>query len=198
MAGQQREPRTGGDEVGGDGEVVDVVTDLELAPGCGADAGRFCGFSYSGGRRGSMTWSETDRANVIVGTTEAIRVVNALERTGKQGPSTSAAAAGETVRCESLETSDSWPDFGPTAAGLGLHSVATVPLTSQCGVIGSISLYSEVDHGLDDRAVELAEAFATSATQLLQNASVHFRSQRAITEMRSAEKTAAVIRPSGS
>ena len=39
VAGQQREPGTGGDEVGRDGEVVDVVADVELVADFSASPG---------------------------------------------------------------------------------------------------------------------------------------------------------------
>ena len=92
-----------------------------------------------------------------------------------EGPCITATTEGHTVRSGSLDDDTRWPQFGPRAGRLGVHSVLSLPLVASERTVGSINVYARDGDAFDDRAAELGELFASPAAVAVHNAQVLVR-----------------------
>jgi hypothetical protein len=104
-----------------------------------------------------------------------------------------AVAEGRTVRSGSLGAEPAWPRFGPHSARLDVHSVLSLPLLADAGVIGSLNVYARAEDAFDDRAEELGELFAVPASISVQNAQTLSQAMRLATQLQTALISRATI-----
>ena len=140
-----------------------------------------------------LTLIEAGRSDTIVATAPFVSQIDDIQYSIRQGPCISAAAEGETVLSGSLGGDSRWPQFGSRVARLGVHSVVSLPLITQDGVLGAMNVYAHGKHVFDERAAELGELFAMPAAIAVQNAQVLAQSQRLATQLQSALETRGVI-----
>lgn len=75
--------------------------------------------------------------------TEGGREGESLQSDLGEGPSYSAHQFGWPVLVDDLKVDDSWPAFGPAAAGIGLHSIFAFPMRRGSVRIGAFTLYRQ-------------------------------------------------------
>lgn len=72
----------------------------------------------------------------------------------------------------SLGNDGRWPDFGPRAAALGVHSALSLPLLIAGEVIGAINCYAHGPDTFTEHAVQMGTRFAAPAAVSLHNANL--------------------------
>ena len=89
-----------------------------------------------------LTLLEIDRADLIVKSEPFVRAIDEIQYGIGEGPCISAAATGQTKRSGQLGEDQRWPQFGPLAGELGVHSALSLPLLVSTGVIGAMNVYA--------------------------------------------------------
>jgi GAF domain-containing protein len=140
-----------------------------------------------------LTLLEEDRSDTVVATASFVTEIDDVQYGMGQGPCISAAREARTVMSGSLGADSRWPRFGGTIARLGVHSVVSLPLITPDGVVGAMNVYAHAKNAFDYRSVELGEIFAVPAAIAVQNAQVLARTQRLVTQLRSALEVRGVI-----
>ena len=140
-----------------------------------------------------LTLIEPDRADVIVKSTEFVRLVDDIQYGLGEGPCISAAATGQTMRSGSLGGDARWPRFGPRAGRLGVHSVLSLPLVTPMGVVGAMNVYAYAKDAFDDRSEELGRVFAGPAAISVHNAQILSQAERLATQLQAALVSRPVI-----
>jgi GAF domain-containing protein len=140
-----------------------------------------------------LTLLESDRADIIVKSTEFVRKIDDIQYSLGQGPCISAAQTGTTMRSGSLGADPRWPRFGPRAGRLGVHSVLSLPLLTPGGVVGAMNVYAHAKNAFDERSEELGELFAVPAAISVLNAQILAQSQRLATQLQAALTSRPVI-----
>ncbi len=85
------------------------------------------------------------------------------------GPCLDAWSGAAPVRSPDLANEDRWPEWSRAAAGMGIHSVLSVPLIHRSEVIGALKIYSLAPAVFDDHSEHLLALFADPAATLLAN-----------------------------
>ncbi len=140
-----------------------------------------------------LTLIEAGRADTIVKSKQFVHEIDTIQYGMGEGPCISAAAEGAVMQSGSLETDGRGPRFGPRAAGLGVHSVLSLPLISGNDVIGAMNVYAHDRDAFDQRAAELGKLYAIPAAIAVQNAQILAQAQRLVTNVRAALTNQAVI-----
>jgi GAF domain-containing protein len=140
-----------------------------------------------------LTLLEDDRADTIVATAPFVGEIDDIQYGLGQGPCVTAAREAQTVMSGSLGSDPRWRRFGGTVAGLGVHSVLSLPLITLDGVVGAMNVYAHDKHVFDERAAELGEIFAVPAAVAVQNAQVLAQTQRLAAQLRSALEIRGVV-----
>jgi ANTAR domain/GAF domain len=140
-----------------------------------------------------VTVLEDGLEDTIVGSVDFVREVDAVQYRLRDGPCITAADTGHTVTSGSLGSDGIFPQFGKLAAGLGVHSVLSLPLRSSEAILGSINVYAHAEHAFDDHAIELGELFAVPAAISVLNAQMLAQARRLSSYLHSAARTRAVI-----
>lgn len=125
-----------------------------------------------------LTLLEIDRADLIVKSEPFVRAIDNIQYGIGEGPCISAAATGETKRSGLLDKDPRWPQFGPRAGELGVHSALSLPLVVDTGVLGAMNVYAHAPHSFDARAQQIGETFAISAAIAVQHAQIFAQSIR--------------------
>jgi signal transduction histidine kinase len=127
-----------------------------------------------------LTLFDGARADTVVATSPFVRAVDEIQYAMGEGPCITAARQAQTVRLGSVGQDADYPQFGPQAAQLGVHSMLSLPLFSEGRdgeVLGSINVYARSFDAFDERAQELGELFAVPAAISVRNAQALSRSQ---------------------
>ncbi len=140
-----------------------------------------------------LTLIEPDRTDTVVATADIVREVDAVQYSLGEGPCISAAREGLTVRSGSLGEDQRWPRFGPRAAGLGVHSVLSLPLISGDGVIGAMNVYARSRDAFSTEATHVGELFCAPAAIAVENAQVLAQARRLAANLQVALTSRAVI-----
>jgi GAF domain-containing protein len=157
---------------------------------------RVAGFAVQaipGADGAGLTLLENDRADTIVATAPFVTEIDRIQYRMGQGPCITAARECQTVMSGSLGGDPRWRMFGGAVARLGVHSVLSLPLITQEGVVGAMNIYAHDKQVFDQRSAELGELFAVPAAIAVENAHVLARAQRLAAHLESALKSRAVI-----
>jgi putative methionine-R-sulfoxide reductase with GAF domain len=130
-----------------------------------------------------LTLLEIDRADLIVKSEPFVRAIDDIQYSIGEGPCISAAASGETKRSGQLGDDQRWPQFGPRASELGVHSALSLPLLVPTGVIGAMNVYAHAPNSFDERAQQLGERYAVSAALAVQNAQILEQAARLVGQL---------------
>src|SRR5687768_9230141 len=95
-----------------------------------------------GAEGAGLTLLEENRSDTIVATADFVTQVDDIQYSLGQGPCISAAADQQTVMSGSLGGDQRWPQFGSRVARLGVHSVVSLPLVTNAGVLGAMNVYA--------------------------------------------------------
>ena len=120
-----------------------------------------------------LTLFDGARADTVVATSAFVRAVDEIQYAMGEGPCITATHQARTVRLGSVGQDSDYPQFGPQAAQLGVHSMLSLPLFSDGRdgeVLGSINVYAHSVDAFDERAQELGELFAVPASVSVRNA----------------------------
>ncbi len=129
---------------------------------------------------------ESGRADVVVATSERVTEVERIQHDLSQGPAISAVQQRQPTYSGSLGSEEQWRQFGSRAARKGMHSAVAVPLQTDEGVVGALTVYAQAKHAFDERARRLGRLFATPAAVAVQNAQVLARCNRSIAQLQRA------------
>jgi len=130
-----------------------------------------------------LTLLEMDRADLIVKSEPFVRSIDDIQYSIGEGPCISAAATGQTRRSGLLADDVRWPQFGPRAGELGVHSALSLPLLAPTGILGAMNVYAHAPHSFDQRAQQLGENFAVSAALAVQNAQILEQTARLVDQL---------------
>jgi len=125
-----------------------------------------------------LTLIEHDHSDTVVTSAGFVREVEDIQYGINEGPCITAVATGETVRSGSLSADPRWPRFGPRVGRLGVHSVLSLPLLTDDGVVGATNVYAHGRDAFDDRAERVGQLFAVPAAIAVQNAQVLAQTKR--------------------
>jgi GAF domain-containing protein len=125
-----------------------------------------------------LTVLQDGMPDTIVGSADFVRAVDADQYRIGEGPCITAASEERTVMTGSIGTESAFPQFGPVAAGRGVHSVLSLPLHGSEGVVGSLNVYAHAENAFDTHSIELGELFAAPAAIAVQNAQALAQSRR--------------------
>ena len=140
-----------------------------------------------------VTMLEAGEPDTIVASAPFVREVDKIQYRLGEGPCISAAAEGRTNGSGELSEDPSWPDFGPKAAEIGVHSALSLPLTVVGEVLGAINVYAHKRKAFDEAAQRMGELFAAPAAIAIHNARLLDQAQRQSARLEAALSSRATI-----
>jgi GAF domain-containing protein len=108
-----------------------------------------------------------NRAETVAASSDVARRVDQLQYDLDEGPCLEAALTGEPRLSNRLETSEDWPRWGPAAAEIGVHSILGIQLSTVDEVLGALNLYAGEPKAFTPDEIDIAEIYATHATNAL-------------------------------
>lgn len=140
-----------------------------------------------------LTLLELERADLIVKSEPFVREIDDIQYSIGEGPCISAAATGQTKRSGRLSLDPRWPQFGPRASGLGVHSALSLPLVVTTGILGAMNVYAHRPNAFDSYSQRCGEKFAVSASLAVQNAQILDQTARLVEQLRAGLKGRGLI-----
>jgi GAF domain-containing protein len=146
-----------------------------------------------GAEGAGLTLLEESRSDTIVSTADFVAQIDDIQYSLGQGPCLSAVADGRIVLSGSLGADRRWPKFGSRVARLGVHSVVSLPLITDEGVLGAMNVYAHDKNAFTPDAGRLGELFAVSAAIAVQNAQVLAQTKRLASQLQTALSSRGVV-----
>ena len=146
-----------------------------------------------GAEGAGLTLLEENRSDTIVSTADFVTRVDDIQYSLGQGPCLSAVADRQIVLSGSLGADRRWPQFGSRVARLGVHSVVSLPLITDEGVVGAMNVYAHDKNAFTTDAERLGELFAVPAAIAVQNAQVLAQTKRLASQLQAALSSRGVI-----
>ena len=97
-------------------------------------------------------------------TTTRVNEAHQLQVTYDEGPCLDAITGRATYRTDDVRSDPRWPQWGPAAAGIGIHSAVGVRLATKDRGFGSLNIYADRPSAFTDADAEVAEMLAAHAT----------------------------------
>ncbi len=158
-----------------------------------AQVASFAVKAIPGAEGAGLTLLEADRADTIVKSAPFVKEIDDIQYGLGEGPCISAAETGQAMRSGSLGNDSRWPQFGPRADRLGVHSVLSLPLIAGDVVVGAMNVYAHAPGSFDERSEELGKLFAVPAAIAVQNAQILAQTRRLAVTLQAALNSQAVI-----
>ena len=146
-----------------------------------------------GAEGAGLTLLEENRSDTIVATADFVAQIDDIQYSLGQGPCVSAVANRQIVLSGSLGGDRRWPQFGSRVARLGVHSVVSLPLITDEGVVGAMNVYAHDKNAFTADAGRLGELFAVPAAIAVQNAQVLAQTKRLASQLQAALSSRGVI-----
>jgi transcriptional regulator with GAF, ATPase, and Fis domain len=146
-----------------------------------------------GAEGAGLTLLEENRSDTIVSTADFVAQIDDIQYGLGQGPCLSAVAERQIVLSGSLGGDRRWPQFGSRAARLGVHSVVSLPLFTDEGVLGAMNVYAHDKNAFTLDAGRLGELFAVPAAIAVQNAQVLAQTKRLASQLQTALSSRGVV-----
>ena len=146
-----------------------------------------------GAEGAGLTLLEENRSDTIVATADFVARIDDIQYSLGQGPCVSAVADRQIVLSGSLGGDRRWPQFGSRVARLGVHSVVSLPLITDEGVVGAMNVYAHDKNAFTADAGRLGELFAVPAAIAVQNAQVLAQTKRLASQLQAALSSRGVI-----
>jgi GAF domain-containing protein len=108
-----------------------------------------------------------NRTETVAASSDIAVQADQLQYDLSEGPCLETAVTGEPRLSNHLDTSEDWPRWGPRAAELGVHALLGIELSTADEVLGALNLYSGTAGAFTRDDVDVAEVYATHATNAL-------------------------------
>jgi len=108
-----------------------------------------------------------NRTETVAASSDIARQADELQYDLGEGPCLEAAILGEPRLSNHLETSEDWPRWGPKAAQTGVHALLGIQLSTADEVLGALNLYAGTPGAFTRDDLDVAEVYATHATNAL-------------------------------
>jgi GAF domain-containing protein len=125
-----------------------------------------------------VTMLQAGEPDTIVASAQFVRDVDNIQYRLGEGPCISAAAQGRTTGSGALGEDASWPEFGPRAAELDVHSALSLPLLLAGDVLGALNVYAHSRNAFSATSQKMGERFARPAAVAIHNARFLDQAQR--------------------
>lgn len=112
---------------------------------------------------GITTFDKARRPRTPVATDSLVDAVDEMQYSMREGPCLSALHSQSTMVSDDISNDERWPQFGPRAAELGVHSMASFHLFVHSGTVGALNLYATKRHAFSDASVALGRLIAAHA-----------------------------------
>ena len=153
----------------------------------------FAAAAIPGADGAGLTLLERHRPDTMVASEEFVRAVDAEQYGVGEGPCLLAVQSGATQRSGSLDNEPRWPQFGPRAGRLGVHSALSLPLILADRVVGALNVYGRSRDAFDEDSVSVGERFSGPAAVTAAHALLLEESRRATAQLEQALVNRAVI-----
>ena len=141
----------------------------------------------------SVTFLEDGRATTAAHSGQLALELDERQYERGYGPCLDAAAGGEILRIQDMETETRWPVFTADARRFGTGSSMSLPVPVQREFSAAVNIYSTETHAFDEEAVELASTFAAYAGVALANMHLYEAQGRVAEQLQTAMKSRATI-----
>ena len=108
-----------------------------------------------------------NRTETVAASSDIARQADQLQYDLGEGPCLEAAISGEPRLSNRLQASQEWPRWGPRAAEVGVHALLGIQLSTTEEVLGALNLYAGTPDAFSRDDVDVAEVYATHATNAL-------------------------------
>ena len=103
----------------------------------------------------------------VAASADLARQADQLQYDLEEGPCLEAVETGEPRLSNRLEHSEDWPRWGPRAAQIGVHALLGIQLSTDDEVLGALNLYAGRPDAFARDDIDIAEVYATHATNAL-------------------------------
>jgi GAF domain-containing protein len=103
----------------------------------------------------------------VAASSDIARHADQLQYDLEEGPCLEAAKTGEPRLSNRLDDSQDWPHWGPRAAEVGVHALLGIELATDDELLGALNLYSARPEAFTRDDIDVAEVYATHATNAL-------------------------------
>jgi GAF domain-containing protein len=121
------------------------------------------------------------------------RELDELQYHELEGPCVSCVREGTVARIVDLREETRWPSYARAAAGSGLRSSVSLPLSAHGQVVGALNLYGTGPGAFRAQDVALGELLASHAAVAVHGASLYYASRDLAGQLREAMASRAVI-----
>lgn len=108
-----------------------------------------------------------NRTETVAASSEVARDADQLQYDLEEGPCLEAAMTGQPQLSNRLATSVDWPRWGPKVSEMGVHALLGIQLSTDDEVLGALNLYSAEAGAFSRDDVDIADVYATHATNAL-------------------------------
>ena len=145
-----------------------------------------------GAEGAGLTLLEENRSDTIVATADFVTQIDDIQYSLGQAHAPCCRRSAD-WDVGLLGSDQRWPQFGSRVARLGVHSVVSLPLVTNAGVLGAMNVYAHQKNAFPADARRLGELFAAPAAIAVQNAQVLEQTKRLASQLQAALSTRAVI-----
>ncbi len=108
-----------------------------------------------------------NRTETVAASSAVAREADQLQYELEEGPCLEAAKTGEPRLSNRLDDSEDWPRWGPRAAKIGVNAILGIELSTSDEVLGALNLYAGTAGAFTRDDIDVAEVYATHATNAL-------------------------------
>lgn len=111
-----------------------------------------------------------NKTETVAASADLARRADQLQYDLGEGPCLEVAIIGQPRISNHLETSQDWPRWGPRAAQIGVRALLGIELSTADEVLGALNLYSGTAGAFTGDDLDVADIYATHATNALTSA----------------------------
>jgi GAF domain-containing protein len=108
-----------------------------------------------------------NRTETVAASSDLARQADQLQYDLDEGPCLEAATTGVSRLSNHLASSEEWPRWGPRAAAIGVNALLGIELSTEDELLGALNLYSARGDAFTREDIDVAEIYATHATNAL-------------------------------
>jgi GAF domain-containing protein len=108
-----------------------------------------------------------NRTETVAASSDIAREADQLQYELEEGPCLEAAKTGEPRLSNRLEDTEDWPRWGPRASKIGVNAILGIELSTTDEVLGALNLYAGTAGAFSRDDIDVAEVYATHATNAL-------------------------------
>lgn len=119
--------------------------------------------------------------------------VDASQYESGRGPCLEAFRSQHVMRIDDMSSEVRWPEFGRSAAALGIASVLSLPLGARGEPLGALNLYSRTTGAFDEQTAERLADFSGQAAIVLTNSLIYWDARQLSENLSQAIRSRATI-----